>query len=90
MQGRGHGDRLPRRYELAIASLLSESTIAAAAARTGVAEATLARWLRRPDLQTAFRAARRQVVEVAVAQLQAATSEAVQTLCRNLKAESSP
>jgi transposase len=86
--GGGHGEKISRRREQAVAALLAEQTIAEAAARIGVSEATLTRWMRRPDLQAAFRTARRQVVEAAIAQLQSATSEAVQTLCRNLKAQS--
>ena len=38
----------PRKREQAIAALLAEPTHAAAAAKAGIAEATLQRWLKRP------------------------------------------
>ncbi len=53
----------------------------------GVNDATLWRWLQLPDFQAAYRAARRQVVERAITELQAATGEAVETLKRNLHCE---
>ena len=84
---RGHGDKLNRKQEQAIAALLSASSIKAAADVCGMAEITLWRWLQLPDFQTAYRAARRQVVERAVSELQAACGEAVETLKRNLHCE---
>lgn len=88
MRGGGHGEKLSRRREQAVAALLSEPTVALAAGKAGISEATLARWLQRPEFQCAFRAARRQVVETAVAGLQSACREAVETLRRNLQAGS--
>ncbi len=84
---RGHGDKLNRKQEQAIAALLSASSIKAAATSCGMAEVTLWRWLQLPDFQTAYRAARRQVVERAVSELQAACGAAVETLKRNLHCE---
>ncbi len=83
-ESRGHGDKLSRKQEQAIAALLSTSTIGEAAKACGVNDATMWRWLQLPDFQSAYRAARRQVVERAVSELQAAASEAVETLKRNL------
>ncbi len=84
---RGHGDKLNRKQEQAIAALLSASSIKAAADVCGMAEVTLWRWLQLPDFQAAYRAARRQVVERAVSELQAACGEAVEALKRNLTCE---
>ncbi len=81
---RGHGDKLNRKQEQAIAALLSASSIKAAADVCGMAEVTLWRWLQLPDFQAAYRTARRQVVERAVTELQAACGKAVETLKRNL------
>ncbi len=75
---------LTRKQELAVASLLSTSTIKDAAKAAGVSEVTLWRWLQDADFSTHYRAARRQVVERAVSELQAATGEAVEALKRNL------
>jgi transposase len=80
----GHGEKLTRKHEQAIAALLSTPSIPEAAKVVGIGEATLWRWLQLPDFSAAYRAARRQVVERAVAELQAAASEAVETLKRNL------
>src|SRR5262245_43138424 len=74
----------PRKSEQVIACLLSEPTHAAAAAKAGIAEATLQRWLLRPDFQAAYRQARRRIVESALGRLQQATTQAVDALVRNL------
>jgi hypothetical protein len=74
----------PRKREQAIAALLAEPTHAAAAAKAGIAEATLQRWLKRPDFLAAYRQARRRVVETALGRLQQATGKAVDALERNL------
>ena len=80
----GHGEKLSRKKDQAVAALLSESTIDAAAKVVGINERTLRNWLKLPQFQSAYRAARRQVVEAAVGRLQQASSEAVATLERNL------
>jgi hypothetical protein len=59
---------------------LTEPTRAAAAAQAGVSEATLGRWLKDPAFCTAYRQARRELVQAAVERLQAAVGEAVDTL----------
>jgi hypothetical protein len=76
----GHGDKLSRRQEQAIAALLAEPTVEAAARAAGVCHRTLKRWLTLPDFAAAYAAARRQVLEGSVAQLLASTGLAVQAL----------
>jgi hypothetical protein len=76
----GHGEKLSRRREAALAALLSEPTLGQAADKAGVSERTLRAWLKLPDF-LADRDARRQVVEGAIARLQQATNQAVDTLC---------
>ena len=71
MSGRS---KLSRKQEKLIADLLTEPTHAAAAARAGVSEATLHRWLHTPWFQAAYRRARRGVVETAIGRLQWATA----------------
>ena len=80
----GHGAKRPQRQDVAIAALLTEPTLEAAARRAGVSESSLLRWLRDPAFRAEYRAARRAVVEQAVSGLQHAASEAVNTLTRNL------
>jgi hypothetical protein len=76
----GHGQKLTSKQEALIAALLTEPTYAAAAARAGVGQTTLYRWLHRPAFRAAYRRARRELVEAAVGRLQAATGQAVETL----------
>jgi hypothetical protein len=76
--------KLTRKQEALIAALLTEPTHAAAAAKAGVSEATLHRWLHLPEFQAAYRPARRGVVETAIGLLQKSTSKAVEALERNL------
>jgi len=76
--------KMGRKQEAVIAALLTEPTHALAAQKAGLGEATLQRWLRDPGFLAAYRQARRQVVETAIAQMQRATSKAVATLERNL------
>lgn len=78
---------LTRKQESAIASLLSTTTIKEAAAQAGIGEVTLWRWLQEQEFAAAYRAARRQVVERAISELQSATGEAVEALKRNLACE---
>jgi hypothetical protein len=81
----GHGQKRERLEDRALAALLSEPTIALAAAKASVSESTLLRWLAEPSFKARYRDARRQVVELAVTGLQQATSEAVEALSRNMR-----
>jgi hypothetical protein len=77
---KGHGQKLTRKQETLIAALLSEPTHAVAAAKAGISEATLHRWLRLPAFSAAYRQARRELVEGAIGRIQAAAGQAVDTL----------
>ena len=81
----GQAGKRERLEDRALAALLSEPTIAQAATQANVSESTLLRWLAEPSFKARYRDARRQVVELAVTGLQQATSEAVETLSRNLQ-----
>jgi hypothetical protein len=76
----GHGEKRSRKQEQALAALLSESSIEDAAGKIGVNEATLRRWLRQPAFRSAYRQARRRLVEQAIGRIQEATGAAVDTL----------
>ncbi len=80
----GHGSRRPQREDAALAALLSEATIPLAAAKAGIGESTLLRWLQEPAFKAHYRAARRAVVESAVGRLQQVATQAVDALTRNL------
>src|SRR5262249_14120514 len=55
-------------------------TYAAAATKAGVSQATLYRWLHLPAFRSAYRRARRELVEASIGRIQTATGQAVQTL----------
>jgi hypothetical protein len=76
----GHGEKLSRKQEQAIAHLLTAPPLGEAAAPTGIGEPTLRRWLKQEVFRAAFRDARRAVVQQAIAQLQRTASQAVATL----------
>jgi len=73
--------------EKVLLALIETSSIREAAERSGVGEATIYRFLQDKDFLSDYRSARRQTVESAIAQLQCATGEAVETLKRNLHSE---
>jgi hypothetical protein len=74
------GMKLHRKQEALIAALLTEPTHAAAAAKAGIAEATLHRWLKDTGFLAAYRQARRELVRAAVERLQGGVGEAVDAL----------
>lgn len=78
--GTGHGSKLSRKREAAIAALLTESTLADAAKKCGVSESTLKRWTREPSFAEEIRSAQRRVMENAVNVLLAASESFAKTL----------
>ena len=76
----GHGQKLTGKQEAVIAALLTEPTYATAAAKAGICETTLYRWMHIPSFRAAYRRARRELIEAAIGRIQAATGQAVETL----------
>jgi hypothetical protein len=72
----GHGEKLGRKQEEAIAALLSQRSIDDAARTCGVGARTLLRWLQLPEFRDAYLKARREVVQQTVARMQHATGAA--------------
>ena len=83
----GHGSKLDRKKEQAIAALLSMPTLPAAAQEVGVAEKTLKRWMREDSFAQEFAKARREFLELALARLQRASGQATTKLMELLDAE---
>jgi hypothetical protein len=77
---KGHGAKLPRKKEQAIAALLNYSTVVEAAKAIGVAEVTLYRWLADPSFKETFRKAKALIVDQAITRLQQSALEAVNVL----------
>lgn len=76
----GAADNLSAKQDKAIAALLSEPTIAAAADKLGVNDRQIYRWLEESEFVAAYRAARREAVGQAIARLQQTSSHAVTVL----------
>jgi hypothetical protein len=76
---------LTAKQEKAIAALLSEPTMKSAAQLVKVSEITLIRWLREDAFRDAYQEARREATRQAIARLQQASSEAVDTLREVMK-----
>jgi len=76
----GHGEKLTRKQEQAVAALLVYPTLEEAAEAAGISKATLWRWTQRDDFQAIYRAARRRAVSQAIGRLQQASQKAVNAL----------
>lgn len=86
----GHGQKLNRKKEQAIAALITQPTITAAAEQVTVAPGTMLRWLQQKEFHGAYMAARREVVNQATARLQRVSGEAVDALADVMNNKRSP
>jgi hypothetical protein len=77
---KGHGQKLTRKQEILIAALLTEPTYALAAAKAGVSETTVYRWLRLPEFRAAFERAKQAPIKSAIGHLQVGTRLASEVL----------
>ena len=77
---KGHGEKLSRNQDRAIAALLVHASMSEAADAAGIGEVTLWRWMQLPDFKEQYRLARREAVSQAVGHLQGACSVAVVAL----------
>ncbi len=71
---------LTTRQGKALIALLETGSVRRAAKACGMGETSLYRWMSDPDFQAAFRAARRQVVEATLSQLQTDSARAAEIL----------
>ena len=79
-QKKGHGAKFDRKMEEAIAALLTHPTVDAAARAIDVVPTTLMRWMKDPEFDSAYRAARRAAVGQSGARIQQGTGLAVSVL----------
>lgn len=77
---KGHGSRLGRKKEAAMAALMTHRNTEEAARAAGIGRRTLIRWLQLPEFQAAYREARRAAVSQSDARLRQASGAAVSTL----------
>jgi hypothetical protein len=76
--------------EAAIAALLTQRNIEEAAKATGIAPATMLRWMKEPEFQAAYREARRMAYSQAVAKLQQGATAAATTLLKVMLDQGTP
>src|SRR5947209_8289173 len=79
---KGHGSKFGRKKEEAVAALLSHRSVEEAARAINLNPNTLLRWLQIPEFRDAYRNARREAVQQAVARLQQATGAAGLTILK--------
>jgi len=82
--------KMTRKKHIAIAALLDQPTIKKSAEVAGIGEVTLHRWLQDEQFREDYRKARGEVVSQAIARLQKASGEAVDTLRAIMKDDSKP
>lgn len=75
---------LSRKAEAFLTALLSGQPVSSSARIAKISESTAWRYLQRPAFQSRWRAARRAVIESAIAEMQSLTGEAVQCLRKQL------
>lgn len=78
----GNGEKITRHQERAIAALIEQSTLAAAARVANISEATLRRWMKQPAFSVEYAAARRGLVSNTVKNLHKAGNAALATLIK--------
>ena len=76
----GHGAKFGRKKEDAIVALLTTRTVEEAARSVGVSTKTLLRWMKEPEFDAAYRAAKRAAFGQSIARLHHLSSAAVTTL----------
>lgn len=86
----GHGEKFGRKQEEAIAALLTHRNVEEAARSVGISQKTLLNWMKKPQFDNAYRAARRASFIQSVARMQQASSAAVSTLLKIMVDPSSP
>jgi hypothetical protein len=80
----GHGTKQNRKLEEAAVAMLTQRNVEEAARSVGISTATLMRWQKLPEFQTAYREARRAAYGQAIARLQQGTSAAATTLLKTM------
>jgi transposase-like protein len=86
----GHGGKIGRKQEEAIAALLSQRNIDEAARTCGLGPRTLLRWLKLQEFSAAYREAKRAAFSQSIARLQQASSVAATTLLKIMVDSSAP
>ena len=86
----GHGAKFGRKKEQAIAALLTQPSMEAAARSIGIAVKTLRTWLKVPEFHRSYLDARREVVSQANARIQQNAGFAASTLLKVMVSQDVP
>jgi hypothetical protein len=86
----GHGEKLGRKKEQAIAGLLSQRNLDEAARFAGIGVTTLRRWMRLPEFHTEYLQARRDVVNQVHARIQQNSGAAASVLLKLMADATTP
>jgi hypothetical protein len=78
----GLNDKISRKQEEAIVALLSQRSVEEAARSSGTPVRTVYRWLKDPNFDTAYRAARRHAYGQSISRLQQGATAAATTLLK--------
>lgn len=78
----GHGSKFGRKKDEAIVAILTQRSVDDAARSVGISTPTLLRWMKIPEFQDAYRAAKREAFAQSVGRLQQASAAAVSTLLK--------
>jgi transposase-like protein len=84
------GTKFGRKMEEAVAALLTQRSIEEAARSVGISTRTMLRWMKEPEFDAAYRAAKRAAYGQAIARLQQAMPLAVQTMLKVLLDPATP
>src|SRR6202051_1122882 len=87
---KGHGTKFGRKQEEAVAALLTQRNLEEAAKTVALAPHTLLKWMKEPEFDAAYRAARRSAFGQSISRLQQASSAAVSTLLKVMVDASTP
>jgi len=80
----GHGTKFGLKKEEAVAALLVQRNLEDAARAVGISPKTLLRWMKEPEFDAAYRAARRAAFSQSIARLQQGSSAAATTLLKTM------
>jgi hypothetical protein len=86
----GHGAKFGRKKEAAIVALLTHRNIEEAADAVKISVKTLLRWMKEPDFDAAYRAARRLAFGQSISRLQQASTAAVTTVLKLMVDQNAP
>jgi hypothetical protein len=86
----GHGEKITRKQEQAIAALLTHNTIVEAADSIEIGESTLRRWMKTPEFCQSFNAARKEAVSSAIIRIQTSANDAIKLLRSIMEREDAP